>query len=246
MYIFPAIDLYEGHVVRLLRGDYRQMTVYSSDPVTYAKAFAQSGAQYLHVVDLQGAKDGTTPNFEIVAALAGCVPIRVEIGGGIRDAETAERYLQAGVWRVILGTAAVKDPTLVSTLSTRYGAARVAVGVDIRDGMVAVDGWQTLSGRTCMDFCDEMIARGAGGIICTDISRDGAMQGTNHALYQTLCAKFTDVDLVASGGVSTLADIRALRSIGLFGAIVGKALYTGDIELKAAIAAAKEDTGDET
>ena len=245
MYIFPAIDLFEGKVVRLLRGDYTQMTVYSDDPAAYAASFAKCGAKYLHLVDLQGAKDGTTPNFDIVETIAKQVPMRVEIGGGIRDVDTAQRYLQAGVWRVILGTAAVENPDLVHILSQRYGSEHVAVGVDVKDGVVAVNGWQTLSGRTCMDFCEEMVQRGAGGIICTDISRDGAMQGTNRTLYQTMRTCFPHIDLVASGGVSTLADISALRKMGLFGAIVGKALYTGDIELKAAIAAAQEDTGDQ-
>lgn len=240
MNIFPAIDLYEGKVVRLLRGDYRQKTVYSDDPAGFAREFQDAGAAYLHLVDLEGAKDGTTPNFSVVAQIARQCSMKVEIGGGIRDLQTVEKYLNAGVWRVILGTAAVTQPGFVRSLVERFGSEHIAVGVDIRDGAVAIKGWLQTTEKSCFDFCEEMFRDGVRGIICTDISRDGAMQGTNRDLYRELQQRFAQIDFVASGGVSDMADITALRDMGLFGAIVGKALYTGDIDLKQAIDACRQ------
>ena len=236
--ILPAIDLYAGKAVRLLRGDYQQMTVYSDDPPAFARQFAADGAEYLHAVDLEGARDGSTANFETVKRLVAESGLRTEIGGGVRSEAVIEKYLNAGVWRVILGTAALTQPGFVREMAARYGD-RVAVGVDARDGFVAIKGWTEVSQKNCFDFCAELEADGVTGVICTDISRDGAMRGTNLAFYRELTAR-TGLKIVASGGVSSLEDVRALKDIGVWGAILGKALYTGAVDLKQALAAAKE------
>ena len=237
MLIFPAIDLYDKKAVRLYKGDYNQMTVYSENPVEVAKGFKAQGAEYIHMVDLEGAKDGTTPNFEVVAAVAKESGLRVEIGGGIRDEETVKKYIDAGVMRVILGTAALNDPEFLEKVCSKYGD-KIAVGADLKDGQVAIKGWLETSDVSGMDFLSKMQGLGVKTIICTDISRDGAMRGTNRELYRELSEKFT-MDIVASGGVSTIDDIKALRSMSLYGAIVGKAIYTGDIDLSEAIEVAK-------
>lgn len=237
MLIFPAIDLYDKKAVRLYKGDYNQMTVYSENPVEVAKGFKAQGAEYIHVVDLEGAKDGTTPNFEVVAAVAKESGLRVEIGGGIRDEETVKKYIDAGVMRVILGTAALNDPEFLEKVCSKYGD-KIAVGADLKDGQVAIKGWLETSDVSGMDFLSKMQGLGVKTVICTDISRDGAMRGTNRELYRELSEKFT-MDIVASGGVSTIDDIKALRSMNLYGAIVGKAIYTGDIDLSEAIEVAK-------
>lgn len=233
MEIFPAIDLYEGQAVRLLKGDYTQKTVYSADPASVAEGFRAAGAKYIHLVDLEGARDGGTPNFGTISEIVRRTELLAEVGGGIRSEATVEKYLAAGVCRVILGTAAVSDPALLASLLKKYGE-RVAVGVDVRDGRVAVKGWRELSTETLDGFCARLQAMGVKTVICTDISRDGAMQGTNRALYADLTAKYA-MDIVASGGVSTLDDVRALRDMGLYGAILGRAIYTGDIDLAEAI-----------
>lgn len=237
MIILPAIDLFEKKAVRLYKGDYQQMTVYSDDPAEVAKAFAGAGAEFIHMVDLEGAKSGETPNFDVVADIAQNSGLKVEIGGGIRNEETIRKYLDAGVMRVILGTAAANNLNFVRDMADRYGAA-IAVGVDLKDGYVAVKGWTETSGLTGEEFCAQLEAIGIQTVICTDISRDGAMRGTNRKLYQTLNETF-GMDFIASGGVSSLDDIRVLKELGLYGAIVGKAYYTGAIELKQAIEVAK-------
>ena len=237
--ILPAIDLYDGKAVRLLRGDYAQMTVYSDNPPAFARQFAADGAEYLHVVDLEGAKDGSTANYETVQRLIAESGLKTEIGGGVRSEAVIERYLEAGAWRVILGTAAITQPGFVREMAARYGA-RVAVGVDARDGRVAIKGWTEVSEKNCFDFCAELEADGVTGVICTDISRDGAMRGTNLDLYRRLAGE-TGLEIVASGGVSTLEDVRALKEIGVWGAILGKALYTGAVDLQDALAIAKEE-----
>lgn len=237
MLIFPAIDLVGGKAVRLFQGDYDKMTVYNDDPAAAARAFQDAGAQYLHVVDLEGARDGGTPNLESVRAIVAGTALNVEIGGGVRDMETVERYLDLGVFRVILGTAAVRDRAFLEAALARFGP-RVAVGVDLRDGFVAIRGWRELTALPAADFCAELESLGLDTLICTDISRDGAMRGTNRTLYRELSARLR-LKLVASGGVSTLDDILALKQTGVHGAIVGKALYTGDLDLKTAVEAAK-------
>ena len=237
MKIFPAIDLYGGKAVRLFKGDYSKMTVYSENPLEVARDFEQKGAEFIHLVDLEGAKDGTTPNFETVKSIAENTRLFTEIGGGIRSMETVEKYLGAGVDRVILGTAAVENQDFLKAAVNKYGE-KIAVGVDIKDGFVAVKGWTEASSYSCFDFFEKMRETGVKTLICTDISKDGAMQGTNRELYRELAEKF-DIDIVASGGVSTLDDIKALKKLGLYGAIIGKAYYIGAIDLKEALEAAK-------
>lgn len=237
MLIFPAIDLYDGKAVRLFKGDYAQMTVYSEDPASVAEDFYKQGARQMHVVDLEGAKTGTTPNFETVLAIKRRGGLFCEVGGGIRTPDTVERYLSAGIDRVILGTAAVTEPGFVAQMTKEYGD-RIAVGIDIRDGEVAIKGWTEKSGLSAFDFCETMQNVGVRTIICTDISKDGAMKGTNHALYRELSVRFS-VQLIASGGVSSIDDIIRLREQNLYGAIVGKAYYTGAVDLARAIEVAK-------
>ena len=237
MNIFPAIDLFGGKAVRLYKGDYAQMTVYNDDPTAVAEDFQAAGAKFLHLVDLEGAKTGIPANTATVRALAETFDGFIELGGGIRSLETIEAYLEAGVNRVILGTAAVTDPDFLKAALSRWGE-KIAVGVDIKDGFVAIKGWTQTSSVTAEDFFAQMEALGVKTIICTDISRDGAMQGTNRQLYRELSQKFS-IDLIASGGVSSLEDISALREMELYGAIIGKAYYIGAIDLKTAIEVAK-------
>ena len=237
MLIFPAIDLYEGKAVRLYKGDYTQMTVYSENPPEIAEAFYKTGAGCLHLVDLEGAKTGETPNLETIKRIREAAPLFVEVGGGVRSMEVVERYLNAGIDRVILGTAAVTDPAFLREAVETY-KERIAVGVDIKDGRVAIRGWTEKSALDAFDFCRELQNIGVQTVICTDISKDGAMQGTNRALYGKLSKAFS-LNIVASGGVSTLDDVKALRALNLYGAIIGKAYYTGAINLREALEAAK-------
>ena len=237
MLIFPAIDLYDGKAVRLYKGDYNQMTVYSENPVEVARDFEKAGASWVHLVDLEGAKNGTTPNLRVVEAIAKSTSLRAEIGGGIRSMGTVKKYFDAGVSRVILGTAALTDEAFLREAVAAYGE-RIAVGADIKDGKIAIKGWLETSNVDVFDFCQKMSEIGVRTIICTDISKDGAMQGTNHALYRELSERF-QMQIVASGGVSSLEDVQKLAALGLYGAIVGKAYYTGAISLPEAIEVAK-------
>ena len=237
MDIFPAIDLYDAKVVRLRRGDYDRMTVYSDDPLSFARSFERTGAKYLHTVDLEGAKDGTTPNFGVISKLAAETGLKVEVGGGIRSAETVKKYLDSGVWRVILGTAALTDPGFLCDMIDKWGD-RIAVGTDVKDGMVAVRGWREVTGRECFDFCRELEHIGVSAVICTDISRDGMLGGSNTGLYKRLTDEF-DMAFIASGGVSDLGDVAALKEIGLAGAILGRALYENKLDLGKALEAAR-------
>ena len=233
MLIYPAIDLFDGKAVRLYKGDYAQMTVYSDDPVSVALDFQNSGAQWIHLVDLQGAKSGNTDNLSTIRAIQKATNLRCEVGGGIRNMETVETYLNAGVDRVILGTAAVTDNTFLQEAVQRWGE-KIAVGIDIKDGFVAIKGWTEKSLLTAEEFFRHVQSIGVRTCICTDISRDGAMQGANHALYHSLSQAY-HMDIIASGGVSTLEDVKILARLGLYGAIIGKAYYTGAIDLKTAI-----------
>lgn len=233
MLIFPAIDLYEGKAVRLLKGDYANMTVYSDHPLEIARDFVAAGAKYIHMVDLEGARDGATPNLSAVAEVCKRTDLFVEIGGGIRNMETVERYFSVGADRVILGTAAVTDEAFLKAAVKAYGE-RIAVGVDIKDGKVAIRGWTESSGLDAFAFCEKMQALGVRTLICTDISKDGAMMGTNRELYRELAARFS-LQIVASGGVSSPEDVKALADLDLYGAIIGKAYYTGAIDLRRAI-----------
>lgn len=233
MKIFPAIDLFGGKAVRLYKGDYAQMTVYSDNPVEIALDFEKSGAKYMHVVDLEGAKSGGTDNIETIKKILSSTNLFVEVGGGIRSMSVIKTYIDAGVSRVILGTSAVTDSEFLETAVKTYGE-KIAVGVDIKDGFVAIKGWTEKSTLTAFDFCEKLEKLGVKTVICTDISKDGAMQGANHNLYKELFNRFK-IDFIASGGVSSLDDIKRLNEIGLYGAIVGKAYYTKAIDLKEAI-----------
>ncbi|MBR2479254.1 MAG: 1-(5-phosphoribosyl)-5-[Clostridia bacterium] len=237
MNIFPAIDLFSGKAVRLFKGDYSQMTVYNDDPLAVARDFEACGAKFIHMVDLEGAKDGTTPNLSVVKKIVDSTSLFVEIGGGIRSMEVADRYIECGVGRVILGTAAVSDREFLSAAVKKHGD-KIAVGVDIKNGKVAIKGWTETSALDAFDFCRELQELGVKTVICTDISKDGAMMGTNRELYRELSQKFS-LDIIASGGVSSLDDISALRALNLYGAIIGKAYYTGAIDLREALEVAK-------
>lgn len=233
MLIFPAIDLYEGQAVRLFKGDYNQKTVYSDNPVEIAEDFKNSGATCIHIVDLEGARDGNTPNLDIVCNIKKETGLFCEIGGGIRTLDVIDKYLGSGMDRVILGTAAVKDPEFVKAAVEKYGD-KIAVGIDIKDGYVAIKGWTEKSEFDAFDFCKMMQDIGVKTIICTDISKDGAMIGTNRELYKELSEKFS-INIVASGGVSSIEDVKALNNMNLYGAIIGKAYYTKAIDLREAI-----------
>lgn len=237
MLIFPAIDLYEGRAVRLYKGDYAKMTVYSEDPAAVARDFAAQGVRQMHTVDLEGARDGGTPNLGIIERIAKETGLFVECGGGLRDMAAIDRAFAAGVGRVILGTAAVSDERLLAESVQKYGE-KIAVGADLRDGRVAIRGWREDSGLTAEVFLRKVEALGVRTVICTDISRDGAMRGANAELYERLQREF-GLELIASGGVSSLEDVARLRALGLYGAIIGKAYYTGDISLREAVEAAR-------
>ncbi len=233
MLIYPAIDMYEGKAVRLFKGDYGQMTVYNEHPENVAEDFKRQGATHIHLVDLEGAKNGTTPNFETVCAIKAATGLFCEIGGGIRSMEVIDRYLSAGVDRVILGTAAVTEDGFVYKAVQKHGD-KIAVGIDIKDGFVAIKGWTEKSELQAMGFCKKMQALGVKTLICTDISKDGAMQGANHDLYRQL-SKDLDMQIIASGGVSSIDDVKRLAAMNIHGAIIGKAYYTGAVSLKEAI-----------
>ena len=237
MLIFPAIDLYEGKAVRLYKGNYDEMTVYSTDPVSVARDFKAQGAEQMHTVDLEGARDGGTPNLGMRERIVAETGLFVECGGGMRDMASIDRAFSSGVGRVILGTAAVSDAALLADAVQKYGE-KIAVGADLRDGKAAIKGWREDSGLTAEDFLRRIEALGVRTVICTDISRDGAMRGANAELYERLQREF-GLDLIASGGVSSMEDVARLRALGLYGAIIGKAYYTGDISLRAAVEAAR-------
>lgn len=237
MYLYPAIDLYQGKAVRLYQGDYNKMTIYSTQPSEVAKSFQLCGAERLHLVDLEGARDGTTSNLPVIERILERSKMFTEVGGGIRNIETAQRYLNLGVDRVILGTAAVNDEDFLKAALDKFGK-QIAVGVDLKDGYVAIRGWTEKSQITADDFFTKMESMGVATVICTDISKDGAMQGTNRELYRHLSQSFS-IELIASGGVSSLEDIVALKEMGLHGAIIGKAYYTGAIDLSQALEVAK-------
>ena len=233
MKLYPAIDLYEGKAVRLFKGEYQQMTVYNENPLAVARDFQNAGATCIHLVDLEGAKFGTTSNLPVIERIVKATDLFVEVGGGIRNMETIDAYLGIGVNRVILGTAAVTDRTFLEAALAKYGE-KIAVGVDLKDGFVAIKGWTEKSQWTAEAFFSDLEKLGVSTVICTDISRDGAMQGTNRQLYRELSQKY-NIQLIASGGVSSLEDVQALNTMNLHGAIIGKAYYTGAIDLRKAL-----------
>ena len=233
MNIFPAIDLFNHKAVRLFKGDYNQMTIYSENPSEIALDFKNQGAKFIHIVDIEGAKSGETPDLDTVKKIIDESGLFAEIGGGIRSMEVIDKYISIGAGRVILGTAAVSDEEFLKEAVKKYGD-KIAVGIDIKDGYVAIKGWTEKSAYDCFSFCEKMQNIGVKTIICTDISKDGAMQGTNHELYKELSEKF-DMQLIASGGVSSIDDVKKLSELGIYGAIIGKAYYTGAIKIKDAI-----------
>lgn len=238
MYIYPAVDLYEGNVVRLSRGDYQAMTVYSHEPVSVARVFSESGAKKLHIVDLEGARDGSAVHYSVIEKMLKSTGMQAEIGGGIRSAITIEKYLAAGAERVILGTAAITQPDFLRECAKIFGD-QIAVGVDVRDGNVAIRGWTENSGRECFDFCRELEDIGIKTVICTDISKDGLLSGANQELYARL-QETLSMNIIASGGVTTLDDIAALNRMHLYGAIVGRVLYTGALRLSDALSVVRK------
>ncbi len=238
MHILPAIDLYGKKAVRLLKGDYNNMTVYSDTPETVAADFKNQGASFIHIVDLEGARDGTTPNIDVVKNIIKSSSLFAEVGGGVRSVECIEKYIEAGARRVILGTAAVTDKVFLRDAVSRFGD-KIAVGVDVKDSFVAIKGWTENSGVECFDFCREIANIGVKTVICTDISRDGAMRGANIEMYRRLSESFS-LNIIASGGVSTLNDVRRLKEMNIYGAIIGKAYYTGAFLLRDAIAEAEK------
>ena len=250
MIIYPAIDLYEGQVVRLIRGDYAQKTVYSKDPVSVAKGFENAGATHLHVVDLEAAREGRPCNFDTIAKIVAETGLFIQVGGGIRTEQTVEMYLSAGIRRVILGTAAVAVQGFLREMVSKWGS-RVAVSADIKDGFIAIKGWTETSNQDALSFCNTVNEIGVKTIICTDISKDGMQSGSNVELYRKLQRELTSnnagadlpctapadprvcpIEIIASGGVSTIDEIKTLAEIGIGGAIIGKALYEGSISLK--------------
>ncbi len=237
MLIFPAIDLFDKKAVRLYKGDYNQMTVYSDNPAEIALDFRAKGAKCIHVVDLEGAKSGETPNFEVIRDIKRTADLFTEVGGGIRSFEVIEKYISAGVDRVILGTVAVTDTDFTREAVVRFGD-KIAVGIDLKDGFAAIRGWTEKSALTTDAAMTLMQDIGVSTIICTDISKDGAMKGTNVELYRSLSEKY-NMNFIASGGVSSIDDVKALSELGVYGAIVGKAYYTGAINIAEAIEVAK-------
>ena len=237
MIILPAIDLYKGKAVRLYKGDYARMTVYSDDPAAVARAFAAAGAEWVHVVDLEGARDGGTPNLGVVREIARA-GLKIELGGGLRSMEAIDAAMDAGAERAVLGTAAVSNRALTEEAAAKY-AGRIAAGCDLKNGEVAVRGWTEGSGVSGMDFLGQMLALGIDTAICTDIDRDGAMRGANAALYGAIMDAYPALRLIASGGVSSMEDVLRLKALGLHGAIIGKAYYTGAISIAEAVEAAK-------
>lgn len=233
MILFPAIDLYEGKAVRLYKGDYEKMTVYSDDPIKTALSFKEKGASHIHIVDLQGARDGLTPNFDLIVSIKKETGLFLEVGGGIRTMAQADACLSAGIDRLILGSAAVEDPAFLKEMIKKY-KEKIAVGVDLKNGKIAIHGWKDTDEKDCDVFLKQLEEDGVQTIIVTDIDKDGAMNGMSHELYSRL-QKDYHFDLIASGGVSSLEDIRRLKDMNVCGAIIGKALYNKAIDLEDAI-----------
>jgi len=233
MTIYPAIDIYGGKAVRLKRGDYEQMTVYSDDPASVARGFRDAGATALHIVDLEGARDGKPANFDIIKRIAVESGMDIQVGGGIRTVSEIEKYLAIGVRRVILGTAAVTAPGFIREMARVFGDA-IAVSADINDGFIAIKGWTELSDKDAPGFCRHIGEIGVKTLICTDISKDGLLEGTNIELYRTLREELK-IALIASGGITSIEEIQALSALGMDGAILGRALYEGNIDLAEAL-----------
>lgn len=239
MKIYPAIDIIDGACVRLVQGDYSQKTKFADDPLVVAKRWQNEGGEFIHIVDLDGAKSGSMPNLELICNIAKTLDVPIEVGGGIRTMEAAEKYLKNGVERVIIGTSALSNPDFVKTAVSKYGS-RIAVGIDAKDGMVAVNGWEEVSSVSALSLATEMQDIGVKYIIYTDIATDGMLMGTNTAAMAEMVSAVPDVNIIASGGVSSLDDIAALKPTGVEGAIIGKALYTNRLTIADALSAANK------
>ncbi len=237
MRLYPAIDMINGQCVRLVQGDYSKKTTFSDDPLTVALRWQEQGGEFIHLVDLDGAKSGNMPNFDIVCRIAATLNIPVEIGGGIRDMHAVSHYLEHGVNRVILGTAAIKNPEFVKEAVREYGE-RIVIGIDAKDGMVAVSGWEEVSQISALTLAKQMEDIGVSTLIYTDIATDGMLKGPNLSAMKEM-AEHVNLKVVASGGVSSLEDLQHLKKTGVEGAIIGKALYTGHIKLTDAVAICK-------
>jgi phosphoribosylformimino-5-aminoimidazole carboxamide ribotide isomerase len=232
MLIIPAIDIYDGKCVRLRQGDYEQKTVYAASPAEVAQQFADAGFNFLHVVDLQGAKEKKLVNMASIESITAVPGIKMEIGGGIRTTDDIQALVKIGVSRVVIGSIAAKSPELVEYWIQQFGAERIVVGMDVKEGSVAISGWLEDSRRKPMDFVLDLFRRGAKTFICTDISRDGMLGGVNVEFFQNLKSAFPQISIIASGGISTLEDICALEKVNFAGVIVGKAIYEGKLPIK--------------
>lgn len=229
MIIFPAIDLLNEQCVRLKQGDYNQKEVFNSNPVEQAKSFEEQGAKFLHLIDLDGAKEGSQKNFEVIRKIREAINIPIQVGGGIRNEERIIKLLELGVDRVILGTIAIKNKNFLKEMLNKYGE-KIVVSVDAKEGKVATDGWLEDSGIDSIEFVKELIELGLKTLVYTDISKDGMMEGTNLDIYKKI--NELEIDLIASGGVSRMYDIEELLKMNTYGAIVGKAIYAGALSLK--------------
>ncbi len=234
MELLPAIDLLGGKVVRLIGGDYDKCTIYSRDPVETALRWEALGAKNLHIVDLDGAREGSIVKLDAIARIASASSLHIEAGGGVRSENDIARLLNAGIKRVILGTSALERPYWLAEMAKKHPDA-IAAGVDARNGLVSVKGWLETTAQDAPAFCAQLANMGIKTIIYTDIAKDGGMAGPNFEIYRTLCAALPDVRIIASGGVSSVHDLRKLKETGAWGAIVGRALYEGAIELKEAV-----------
>lgn len=241
MIVIPAIDLKDGEAVRLYKGDYQQKTVYSSSPEDIALNFEKMGADYLHVVDLDGAKDGATTNLKTIQKIREVLSIPMELGGGIRDMQTVHLYLdEVGIDRVILGTAAIENPSFLKEALDTYGPKRIVVGVDVKDGFVATSGWLVNTKTHYLDFLKTLEKLGVEYIVCTDISKDGTLTGPSFDLYENI-HKNSSIHFVVSGGVKDANDIYQVNQKGYYGCIVGKAYYEGKIDLKEVITCLRKE-----
>lgn len=234
MQLYPAIDLKDGKSVRLKQGEFKEITVYCEEPYKVARYFEENGASFIHLVDLDGALEGHSVNEETIKKIVSSVNIPCELGGGIRTMEDIERVLSYGINRVIIGTKAVKDPAFVEEAVKRFGADRIVVGVDAKNGMVAIEGWEKVSDKSALSMCLSMKEMGVKNIVYTDISKDGMLMGPNVAMTQELTDK-TGMNIIASGGVSSMEDLRNLNAAGIKGAIIGKAIYENRVNVKEAV-----------
>ena len=231
MLIIPAIDIYEGKAVRLKQGDFNRKTIYDNEPWKVAKSFADSGSSLIHIVDLEGAEHGTFRNYDVIKKIVAGNDVHVQAGGGVRTEEDASRLFDAGIERIVVGSVAVKEPDKLAHWIELFGYNRIVVAIDVKDGVVAHTGWKESAEVNPLDSIQKLGDLGASIFLCTDISKDGMLQGPNVSLYKKICKRFPDYEIIASGGVSSEKDLNGLRKTGVSGTVVGKALYEGRITL---------------